>query len=85
MLKLTPLVLRFADPLDYERVKNAYILKNKMLDSAKKNMRILHPLPRVNEITEDVDSNPKAYYFQQAQNGVYVRQALLASVLGRNI
>ena len=76
---------RFADPLEYERVKNAYILRNKMLDGAKKNLKVLHPLPRVNEITEDVDSNPKAYYFQQAQNGVYVRQALLATILGKNI
>lgn len=76
---------RFADPLDYERVKNAYILRNDMLDDAKKNLKVLHPLPRVNEITEDVDSNPKAYYFQQAQNGVYVRQALLSTILGKNI
>jgi aspartate carbamoyltransferase catalytic subunit len=45
-------------------------------------MRVLHPLPRVNEITEDVDSHPKAYYFQQALNGVYVRQALLTAILG---
>ncbi len=73
---------RFADPLEYERVKNAYILKNKMLDHAKKNLRVMHPLPRVNEITEDVDSNPKAYYFTQAKNGVYVRQALLSIILG---
>lgn len=76
---------RFADPLEYERVKNAYILKNKMLDGARKNLRVLHPLPRINEITEDVDSNPKAYYFQQAQNGVYVRQALLTTILGKSI
>ncbi|MCA9734787.1 aspartate carbamoyltransferase [candidate division KSB1 bacterium] len=76
---------RFADPLDYERVKNAYILKNSMLEEAKKNLRVMHPLPRVNEITEDVDSNPKAYYFQQARNGVYVRQALLALILGKTI
>jgi aspartate carbamoyltransferase catalytic subunit len=76
---------RFADPLEYERVKNAYILRNKMLDGARKNLKVLHPLPRVNEITEDVDSNPKAYYFQQAQNGVYVRQALLATIFGKNI
>lgn len=76
---------RFADPLDYERVKNAYILRNSMLEGSKKNLRVLHPLPRVNEITEDVDSNPKAYYFQQAQNGVYIRQALLATILGKNI
>ena len=73
---------RFSDPLDYEKVKNAYVLREDMLDSAKPNLRILHPLPRVNEITTDVDNNPKAYYFTQALNGVYVRQALLASILG---
>jgi aspartate carbamoyltransferase catalytic subunit len=53
-----------------------------MLDNAKPNFRIMHPLPRVNEIAVDVDDNPKAYYFTQALNGVYVRQALLASILG---
>lgn len=73
---------RFADPIEYERVKDAYILSNDMLANTKSNLKILHPLPRVNEITEDVDDNPKAYYFQQAQNGVYVRQALMASILG---
>lgn len=73
---------RFSDPIEYEKVKNAYILSNAMLDDAKENMKVLHPLPRVNEINEDVDANPKAYYFQQAQNGVYVRQALLTSILG---
>jgi len=73
---------RFADPMEYERVKNAYILENSMLDNSKENLRILHPLPRVNEINEDVDDNNKAYYFPQAQNGVYVRQALLATILG---
>ena len=73
---------RFSDPIEYERVKNAYILNNDMLGSAKENLKILHPLPRVNEIDEDVDSNPMAYYFQQAENGVFVRQALLASILG---
>ena len=72
---------RFSDPLEYARVKNAYILKNSMLDKSKKNLRIMHPLPRVNEITEDVDDNSKAYYFQQAKNGVYVRQALLSLIL----
>ena len=76
---------RFSDPLEYERVKNIYILRNKMLDNAKKNMRVLHPLPRINEITEDVDNNPKAYYFDQARNGVYVRQALLTTILGVDI
>lgn len=73
---------RFSDPIEYEKVKNAYILRNDMLQGAKPAMRVLHPLPRVNEIEMDVDANPMAYYFQQAQNGVYVRQALLASILG---
>ncbi len=73
---------RFADPLDYEKVKNAYVLRNNMLINAKPNLKILHPLPRVNEITSDVDDNPMAYYFTQALNGVFVRQALLASILG---
>ncbi len=73
---------RFPDPLEYEKVKNSYILENKMLEGSKDSMRVLHPLPRVNEITEDVDDNPKAYYFQQAKNGVYVRQALIAAILG---
>lgn len=73
---------RFPDPLEYEKVKNAYILSNDMLEGSKENMKVLHPLPRVNEITEDVDDNPKAYYFQQAKNGVYIRQALIAAILG---
>ncbi|MCX6271733.1 MAG: aspartate carbamoyltransferase [Bacteroidetes bacterium] len=73
---------RFSDPIEYEKVKNAYILKNSMLKGSKDNLRILHPLPRVNEISEDIDDNPKAYYFQQALNGVYVRQALVTSILG---
>ncbi|MBE0651662.1 MAG: aspartate carbamoyltransferase [Bacteroidales bacterium] len=73
---------RFPDPIEYEQVKNSYVLENKMLDKSKDNLRVLHPLPRVNEIHENVDSNPKAYYFQQAQNGVYVRQALIAAILG---
>jgi aspartate carbamoyltransferase catalytic subunit len=73
---------RFSDPLDYEKVKNAYVLRNSMLDGSKPNLKIMHPLPRVNEITTDVDDNPKAYYFTQALNGVFVRQALLASILG---
>ena len=72
---------RFADPLEYEKVKNVYILKNSMLAGTKDNMRILHPLPRVNEISEDVDDNKKAYYFQQALNGVYTRQAIIFKAL----
>lgn len=73
---------RFADPLEYEKVKNVYILKNSMLDGTKDNMRILHPLPRVNEIDIDVDDSPKAYYFQQALNGVYARQAIICKAMG---
>ncbi len=73
---------RFPDPLEYEKVKNSYILENSMLETSKDNMRVLHPLPRVNEINEDIDDSPKAYYFQQAKNGVYVRQALIAAILG---
>lgn len=73
---------RFSDPMEYEKVKDSYILKNEMLENTKNNLKILHPLPRVNEINEDVDDNNKAYYFQQALNGVYVRQALLALILG---
>ena len=53
-----------------------------MLETARPNMKVMHPLPRVNEITVDVDENPQAYYFTQALNGVFVRQALLASILG---
>lgn len=73
---------RFTDLMEYERVKDTYILKNDMLGHAKPNMRILHPLPRVNEIAYDVDDSPHAYYIQQAQNGLYARQALFCDVLG---
>lgn len=73
---------RFTDMLEYERVKNAYTLHNSMLNNTKDNLRILHPLPRVKEIAYDVDDNPKAYYFEQALNGVFARQAILCDVLG---
>jgi len=73
---------RFLDPMEYEKTKNAYILKREMLKHSKPNMRVLHPLPRVNEISMDVDKDPKAYYFEQAVNGVYTRQAIICSVLG---
>lgn len=72
---------RFNDPIEYEKVKNVYILKNSMLKDTKSNMRILHPLPRINEIHTDVDKNEKAYYFTQARNGVYTRQAIIAHIL----
>ena len=75
---------RFLDIQDYEKVKNAYILDVSMLENSKPNLKILHPLPRVNEIHTNVDDSQQAYYFQQAQNGVYVRQALIAAILGLN-
>jgi len=74
---------RFQDLMEYEQVKNVYTLKNSMLENTKPNLRILHPLPRVSEIDPDVDNNPKAYYFQQAQNGLYIRQAIVSKVLGK--
>lgn len=73
---------RFIDPIEYEKVRNVYVLREHMLENTKNNMKILHPLPRVNEIHEDVDENLKAYYFTQALNGVFARQAILTSILG---
>ena len=73
---------RFTDLMEYERVKDVYILRKSMLEGTKDNLRILHPLPRVNEISYDVDESPKAYYFQQAKNGLYVREALICDCLG---
>ncbi|MDP4225601.1 MAG: aspartate carbamoyltransferase [Bacteroidota bacterium] len=73
---------RFTDPIEYEKTKNAYELRNFMLSNTRPKMRILHPLPRVNEINVDVDENPKAYYFTQALNGMYIRQAIITSILG---
>ena len=76
---------RFTDIVEYERVKDLYSLHNSMLVNSRDNLRILHPLPRVNEISYDVDSNPKAYYFQQAKNGLYARQAIICNALGIDI
>jgi len=73
---------RFSDPLEYEKVKNVYVLRNEMLKETKPNMKVLHPLPRVNEIHTDVDDNPQAYYFSQALNGVFTRMAIMAIILG---
>ncbi len=72
---------RFTDPIEYERVKNVYRLNSSMLKECKPNMKILHPLPRVNEISLDVDNTPYAYYFQQAENGVYTRMAIITQLL----
>ncbi len=74
---------RFSDPLEYEKVKNVYVLRNALLQNTKENLRVLHPLPRVNEIATDVDDNLKAYYFQQARNGVYTRMAIMSTILGK--
>ena len=76
---------RFADLQEYERVKDIYTLHNAMLTDSRPNLRILHPLPRVNEINQDVDDNPKAYYFQQAKNGLFARQAMICKCLDINI
>ena len=73
---------RFFNEEDYIRLKNSYILTKEKMSLAKPDMAVLHPLPRVNEIAYDVDESPKAYYFQQAQNGLYAREAILCDVLG---
>lgn len=73
---------RFVDMEEYERIKNVYILSRAMLKDSKDNLRILHPLPRVGEIAQDVDDSPKAYYVQQAKNGLFVRQSIICEVLG---
>lgn len=72
---------RFSDPMEYEKVKNAYVLYENMLGETRPGMKILHPLPRVNEINTDVDANTKAYYFEQALNGVFTRQAIITTLL----
>lgn len=72
---------RFTDLMEYEKVKNIYVLHNSMLSHSKENLKVLHPLPRVTEINQDVDSNPKAYYFQQAENGVFARQAIICDLM----
>lgn len=73
---------RFADPIEYEQVKNAFVLNRDMLKKTKRNLRIMHPLPRVNEIDEDVDEDKRAYYFEQARNGLYTRQSIIANIMG---
>jgi len=74
---------RFPDPMEYERYKNAYRLDRSLLEHVKKDMKIMHPLPRVGEISSELDESMHAVYFEQAGNGVTVRKALLALVLGR--
>ena len=73
---------RFTDPMEYEKVKNIYSLNLGMLRESKPTMKILHPLPRINEIAQDVDNSDHAYYFQQAENGVYTRMAIITKLFG---
>ncbi|USD65579.1 aspartate carbamoyltransferase [Vibrio sp. SCSIO 43136] len=73
------------DESEYAHIKSAYILTAATLEGAKENLKVLHPLPRVDEITTDVDKTPHAYYFEQATNGVYAREALLALVLNESL
>ncbi|MCC7119170.1 MAG: aspartate carbamoyltransferase [Anaerolineales bacterium] len=74
---------RFEDPADYEKVKGAYVIDPRMMQTAKPNMIVMHPLPRVNEISAEFDDDPRAAYFRQMEYGLYVRMALLAMVLGK--
>ena len=74
---------RFADPADYEKVKGAYVIDAATMKSAKKDMIVMHPLPRVTEISMDFDDDPRVAYFRQMEYGLYVRMALLAMVLGK--
>jgi aspartate carbamoyltransferase catalytic subunit len=76
---------RFLEPMEYEKLKNTYLLRNSMLEKTKPTMKVLHPLPRVGEISEDVDNNPKAYYFDQAKNGVFARMAAICYLLDLKI
>ena len=76
---------RFADLSEYEKVKGSYIIDREFLDRLKKKITILHPLPRVDEISPEVDSYPGAAYFRQMRNGVFVRMALLAMILGKTV
>jgi len=73
---------RFEDKAEYERLKDSYILDMEKMTDAKEDMMVLHPLPRVNEIATEVDSDPRAKYFEQAQYGMYVRMALIMKMLG---
>lgn len=73
---------RFQDIMEYERVKDLYRLQASMLETSRPNLKVLHPLPRVNEIAQDVDDTPQAYYFEQARNGLFARQAMICHALG---
>ena len=74
---------RFEDPADYEKLKGAYVIDPDVMKAAKQEMAVMHPLPRVGEISVDFDDDPRAAYFRQMEYGLYVRMALLAMVLGK--
>jgi carbamoyl-phosphate synthase/aspartate carbamoyltransferase/dihydroorotase/carbamoyl-phosphate synthase/aspartate carbamoyltransferase len=74
---------RFSDLAQYDEVKDHYVITPELLERAKDKMIVLHPLPRVGEISTAVDADPRAAYFRQVQNGMYIRMALLAGVLGK--
>jgi aspartate carbamoyltransferase len=74
---------RFADPAEYDRLKGSYVLTRELIERANPGIVVLHPLPRVDEITTDVDPMPGAAYFRKVRNGVYIRMALIALVLGK--
>jgi aspartate carbamoyltransferase catalytic subunit len=75
---------RFADQAEYESVKDAFVITTGALSQAKERMIVMHPLPRVTEISMEVDADPRAAYFRQMEYGLYVRMALLAMVLGKS-
>jgi aspartate carbamoyltransferase len=74
---------RFEDPSQYDQVKDTYVVDPELMSRAKEDMILMHPLPRVYEIAMDVDDDPRAAYFRQMENGMYIRMALLAAVLGK--
>jgi aspartate carbamoyltransferase len=74
---------RFADQAQYESVKDYYVITPELMEKAKERMTVMHPLPRVGEISYAVDDDPRAAYFRQMENGMYIRMALLAAVLGK--
>ena len=75
---------RFVDPLEYERCKGIYVLTRRKLDRARKDLLVMHPLPRVDEIAIDVDDDPRAVYFEQARYGMYARMALLTDLANQD-
>jgi aspartate carbamoyltransferase len=74
---------RFEDPAQYEQLKDCYVVDAELLSHAKQDMIVMHPLPRVYELSMEVDDDPRAAYFRQMENGMYIRMSLLAAVLGK--